>query len=30
MRNRIFFKGVKQDREESAHYRKKRLPDLIK
>ena len=30
MRNRFHFKGVKQDREESAHDRKKRLPDLIK
>jgi hypothetical protein len=28
--NLIHFKGVKQDREESAHDRKKRLPDLIK
>ena len=28
MRNRFHFKGIKQDREESAHDRKKRLPDL--
>lgn len=27
---RFHFKGIKQDREESAHDRKKRLPDLIK